>query len=308
MNRTLSIAWMTIGVGVVVFLVKLAAWWVTGSVALFSDALESTVNVAAGVAALVAIKISSRPPDADHPYGHHKAEYFSAILSGVLIIVAALTILHAAVLGLMDPQPPSSPLAGLAFSATATLLNGGWAYFIWRYGRKNRSPALVAEAKHLFTDVVTSVGVIVGFALVAVTGWLILDPLVAIAVALNILWTGWVLLHQSADGLMDRSVSEEELARIGEVVSEAGEGAIEAHDLKTRHAGSATFIEFHLVVPRAMTVEESHDICDRIERAIRREIAGARITIHVEPEAKTVEDPCIPIAPPQNPGGNSGAA
>jgi cation diffusion facilitator family transporter len=302
MNRTLSIAWMTIGVGIVVFLVKLAAWWVTGSVALFSDALESTVNVAAGVAALIAIRISSRPPDADHPYGHHKAEYFSAILSGVLIIVAALLILRAAVYGLMDPQPPSSPIAGLAFSGVATVLNGSWALFIWRYGRKHRSPALVAEAKHLFTDVVTSVGVIVGFALVAITGWLILDPLVAIAVALNILWTGWVLLHQSAEGLMDRSVPEDELARIGEVVSTAGTGALEAHDLKTRHAGSATFIEFHLVVPRSMTVEESHDICDRIERAIRREIEGARITIHVEPEAKTVEAPCIPIAPPKDSG------
>ncbi|HSP26241.1 MAG TPA: cation diffusion facilitator family transporter, partial [Saliniramus sp.] len=288
MSRAIQIAWMTIGVGVIVFAVKLVAWWVTGSVALYSDALESTVNVAAGVAALIALSVSARPADADHPYGHHKAEYFSAILSGVLIIVAALMILRAAILGLMDPQVPTSPLAGLSYSIVATVLNGLWATYIWRYGRANRSPALVAEAKHLFTDVVTSIGVIIGFALVAVTGWLILDPLVAIAVALNSLWTGWGLLQQSADGLMDRSVPEDELARIGEVVTLSGEGAIEAHDLKTRHAGSATFIEFHLVVPPTMTVEESHDICDRIERAIKREIEGARITIHVEPEAKTV--------------------
>lgn len=296
MSRAIQIAWMTIGVGMIVFAVKLAAWWVTGSVALYSDALESTVNVAAGIAALIALSVSAKPADADHPYGHHKAEYFSAILSGVLIIVAALMILRAAVLGLLDPQAPTSPVAGLSYSIVATVLNGIWATYIWRYGRANRSPALVGEAKHLFTDVITSIGVIIGFALVAVTGWLILDPLVAIAVALNILWTGWGLLHQSADGLMDRSVPVDELARIGEVVTRSGTGAIEAHDLKTRHAGSATFIEFHLVVPRTMTVEESHDICDRVERAIKREIGGARITIHVEPEAKTVEAPCIPIA------------
>lgn len=296
MSRAIQIAWMTIGVGVIVFAVKLVAWWVTGSVALYSDALESTVNVAAGIAALFALSVSAKPADADHPYGHHKAEYFSAILSGVLIIVAALMILRAAVLGLIDPQVPTSPLAGLSYSIVATVLNGIWATYIWRYGKSNRSPALVGEAKHLFTDVITSIGVIIGFALVAVTGWLILDPLVAIAVALNILWTGWKLLQQSANGLMDSSVPEDELARIGEVVTRSGMGAIEAHDLKTRHAGSATFIEFHLVVPRTMTVEESHDICDRIERAIKREIGGARITIHVEPEAKTVEAPCIPIA------------
>jgi cation diffusion facilitator family transporter len=296
MSRAIQIAWMTIGVGVIVFAVKLVAWWVTGSVALYSDALESTVNVAAGIAALIALSVSARPADADHPYGHHKAEYFSAILSGVLIIVAALMILRAAILGLIDPQVPTSPLAGLTYSITATVLNALWATYIWRYGKANRSPALVAEGKHLFTDVVTSIGVIIGFALVAVTGWLILDPLVAIAVALNILWTGWGLLQQSANGLMDSSVPEDELARIGEVVTRSGTGAIEAHDLKTRHAGSATFIEFHLVVPRTMTVEESHDICDRIERAIKREIEGARITIHVEPEAKTVASPCIPIA------------
>jgi len=159
-----------------------------------------------------------------------------------------------------------------------------------------RSPALLAESGHLMTDVWTSIGVVAGFALVAVTGWLILDPLVAIAVALNILWSGWKLLHQSADGLMDRAVSDAERARISAIVTANGEGALEAHDLKTRHAGSATFIEFHLVVPRAMTVEESHDICDRIERAIRHEIEGAMITIHVEPDPKVEEAPCIPIA------------
>ncbi len=296
MSRSVQIAWMTIGVGVAVFLIKLFAWWVTGSVALFSDALESTVNVAAGVAALFALSVSARPADADHPYGHHKAEYFSAILSGVMIIVAALMILRAAIMGLLDPQPPTSPLEGLAYSGVATVLNAGWATYIWRYGRANRSPALVGEARHLFTDVITSIGVILGFALVALTGWLILDPLVAIAVALNILWAGWWLLHQSADALMDKAVPQEELDLIGRIVSTHGDGAIEAHDLKTRHAGSATFIEFHLVVPRAMTVEKSHDICDRIERAIRHEISGARITIHVEPEGKRVPSPCIPIA------------
>jgi len=296
MINSVNMAWLTIAVAVIVFAIKLLAWWLTGSVALFSDALESIVNIVGGSVALVALRIATKPPDAEHPYGHHKAEYFSAILSGVFIILAALAILHAAIRGLMDPQPLQAPLGGLALAIVATILNGGWALMLRKRGRALRSPALLAESGHLMTDVWTSIGVVAGFALVAVTGWLILDPLVAIAVALNILWSGWKLLHQSADGLMDRAVSDAERARISAIVTANGEGALEAHDLKTRHAGSATFIEFHLVVPRAMTVEESHDICDRIERAIRHEIEGAMITIHVEPDPKVEEAPCIPIA------------
>ncbi|KPQ09538.1 MAG: putative Co/Zn/Cd cation transporter [Saliniramus fredricksonii] len=296
MINSVNMAWLTIAVAVIVFAIKLLAWWLTGSVALFSDALESIVNIVGGSVALVALRIATKPPDAEHPYGHHKAEYFSAILSGVFIILAALAILHAAIRGLMDPQPLQAPLGGLALAIVATILNGGWALMLRKRGRALRSPALLAESGHLMTDVWTSIGVVAGFALVAVTGWLILDPLVAIAVALNILWSGWKLLHQSADGLMDRAVSDAERAQISAIVTANGEGALEAHDLKTRHAGSATFIEFHLVVPRAMTVEESHDICDRIERAIRREIEGAMITIHVEPDPKVEEAPCIPIA------------
>ena len=296
MINSVNMAWLTIAVAVIVFAIKLLAWWLTGSVALFSDALESIVNIVGGSVALVALRIATKPPDAEHPYGHHKAEYFSAILSGVFIILAALAILHAAIRGLMDPQPLQAPLGGLALAIVATILNGGWALMLRKRGRALRSPALLAESGHLMTDVRTSIGVVAGFALVAVTGWLILDPLVAIAVALNILWSGWKLLHQSADGLMDRAVSDAERAQISAIVTANGEGALEAHDLKTRHAGSATFIEFHLVVPRAMTVEESHDICDRIERAIRHEIEGAMITIHVEPDPKVEEAPCIPIA------------
>ena len=296
MINSVNMAWLTIAVAVIVFSIKLLAWWVTGSVALFSDALETTTNIVAASVALVALRIATRPPDAEHPYGHHKAEYFSAILSGVFIILAALAILHAAIGGLMDPRAPDAPLAGLALAVVATILNGGWALMLRKRGRALRSPALLAESGHLMTDVWTSIGVVAGFALVAVTGWLILDPLVAIAVAINILWSGWKLLHQSTDGLMDRAVSDAERAQISAIVTQNGEGAIEAHDLKTRHAGSATFIEFHLVVPRAMTVEESHDICDRIERAIRHEIAGAMITIHVEPDPKVKDAPCIPIA------------
>lgn len=295
MGSSVRIAWITIGVGVVVFSIKLAAWWVTGSVALFSEALESTVNVAAAIAALIAVRLAAKPADPEHPYGHHKAEYFSAILSATMIIVAALLILQQAFYGLRDPQPPESPLLGIGFSVAATIINAGWAFFLGRYGRANRSPALVAESRHLFTDVLTSIGVVAGFTLVAITGWLILDPLVAIAVALNILWTGWGMLQQSADGLMDRAVSEEELARIEAIVRAEGAGAIEAHDLKTRHAGRATFIEFHLVVPRQMTVETSHAICDRIERAIRKDTPGALITIHVEPDAKAKADESIAI-------------
>jgi cation diffusion facilitator family transporter len=276
----------SVAVAAAVLALKLGAWWLTGSVALFADALESVVNVAAALAALVAVRFSAMPADANHPYGHAKAEYFSAVLEGALILLAAVMILHAAWAALLAPRAPDAPALGLAISALATGINAFWALRLSRGGRALASPALLADARHLWADVVTSAGVIVGVALVALTGLLWLDPLLAAITALNILWSGSRLLRESFGGLMDEAVPPALLARIQELVRQEGAGAIEAHDLRTRHAGRFTFVEFHLVVPGALTVRDAHEICDRIEAALKAELTDAVITIHVEPEAK----------------------
>ena len=285
-RRAVRIAAGSVVVACHVLALKLGAWWVTGSVALLADALESVVNVAAAGAALVAVRLSAIPPDANHPYGHTKAEYLSAVLEGALIIVAALVILNEAWGAYHAPHPPDAPALGLAVSAVATTVNAAWMAVLFRRGRASRSPALLADARHLLADVVTSVGVLVGVALVVLTGVLWLDALIAALTALNILWSGSRLMRESVAGLMDEAVPADLLGRIRRAVSVHAEGAIEAHDLRSRHAGSVTFIEFHLVVPGDMRVVEAHDICDRIEAALKAEIEDAVITIHVEPEGK----------------------
>lgn len=285
-DRAAKTALGSVAVGVLVLALKYAAYLLTGSVALYSDALESIINVAAAGAALLALWVSAKPADANHPYGHHKAEYFSAVIEGVLIVLAALAILREAYLGFLDPRPIDAPAIGLAVNALASAVNGAWAWFLVRNGRRWRSPALIADGRHLFADVVTSCGVVVGVGLVAVTGWLLLDPALAALVALNILWSGWGLVRASVGGLMDEAVAPEVLARIKGVIAEQGEGALEAHDVRTRHAGRSTFIDFHLVVPGEMRVSEAHAICDRIEAVLREEIEGAVVIIHVEPDEK----------------------
>lgn len=286
MNRTLQIAIGSLMLGLVVLALKLLAWRMTGSVALYSDAMESIVNVATALAALVAVRIALRPADANHPYGHHKAEYFSAVMEGVMIVVAALLILHKAWQGFLAPQPLDAPVEGLAINAAASVLNALWCWVLIRQGRKLRSPALEADGRHLFTDVVSSLGVIVGVALAVVTGWLVLDPLLAALVALNILWSGWKVTKESMSGLMDEAAPDHMLATIRGVISREAIGALEAHDVRTRVAGRVTFIDFHLVVPGDSTVENAHCICDRIEAALKDEVPGAQITIHIEPEHK----------------------
>ncbi|MCB1340293.1 MAG: cation transporter [Pseudooceanicola sp.] len=286
MSRTLRLAIGSIVVGVVVLGIKALAWWVTGSVALLSDALESTVNVATAIAALVAIRVAAQPADATHPYGHDKAEFFSAVLEGVMIIVAALLILKEAVEGIMAPVALDMPIEGLLINGVATVINAVWAALLIRFGRTDRSPALVADGRHLFTDVVTSAGVALGVLLAFVTGWWILDPILAAVVAVNILWSGWRVMRESLSGLMDEAVPQATLDLVRDVISREGGGALEAHDLRTRHAGQATFIDFHLVVPGETTVFDAHEICDRIEEGLRAAIEGVRITIHVEPEHK----------------------
>ena len=283
---TASFAVGSIVIGVVVLVLKLAAWWLTGSVALYSDALETVVNIAAAIAAFLAIRFSARPADANHPYGHQKAEYLSAVVEGVLIVVAAFSIFRAAWAGYLDPQPIEQPIAGLGVNVLAGIINGVWCAVLITEGRRRRSPALTADGIHLFTDVLTSGGVVVGLVLALVTGWLILDPILAALVAANILWQGWRLIRLSVGGLMDEAVAPETLERIRQVIADNAGGAIEAHDVRTRQSGRKTFIDFHLVVPGAMAVSVSHDVCDRIEKALQTEVDGAAVTIHVEPEEK----------------------
>jgi len=271
-------------VGLAVLALKTLAWWVTGSVALLSDALESTVNLATALAALIAVRVAAMPADANHPYGHHKAEFFSAVLEGVMIIIAALLILREAAGTMFDPQPVADPLNGLLINGGATVLNAVWGWVLISRGRALRSPALAADGRHLMADVVTSIGVAVGILLALGTGWWLLDPLVAIIVAVHILWSGFKVIRDSLSGLLDEAVPPETLQTIRDVISGQAGGAVEAHDLRTRHAGRIIFIDFHLVVPGETTVSASHAICDRIETALKSAIPDANITIHVEPE------------------------
>ena len=286
MDRVQKLAAGSIVVGLAVLGLKFAAYYLTDSIALYSDALESIVNVVTAVVALLAVRTSAKPADANHPYGHHKAEYFSAVIVGVFIIVAALLIFREAFLGFISPKPFDPSMEGLLVNGLASLINGAWSWVLIHYGRRSRSPALVADGKHLLTDVMSSVGVLLGVMLAAITGWLVLDVVLAALVAINILWSGWQLMRESVGGLMDESVQDETLNRIREMISTNAEGALEAHDLRTRHAGKMTFVDFHLVVPGEMSVSCAHDICDRIERALRDEVKDALITIHVEPENK----------------------
>ncbi len=277
-------ALVSIAVAAVVMGLKFLAYWRTGSAALYSDALESIVNLVTAAVALYAIHIAYQPADRQHQFGHHKAEYFSAVIEGVLIVVAALLILHEAYDAYVRPRVLHDLGAGLGLNAIATGINAGWCAFLIRWGRSQRSPALVADGWHLLTDVVTSVGVLLGLGLATLTGWQILDPLLAALVALNILWAGWRLVRESVGGLMDEAVTAEVARSIRSVIAANAEGAIEAHDVKTRTAGRVTFIEFHLVVPGDMTVGTSHQICNRLEAALIEAVHGAEVLIHVEPE------------------------
>ena len=286
MGRTQQVASFSIILGLSVLALKAAAWWFTGSAALFSDALESTVNIAAAIISLVALRFAARPADANHPYGHEKAEFFAAVIEGALIIVASLTILEHAYESWRVPTPLTATGSSLALNAFATALNAVWGTVLLRVGRRNRSPALMADGKHLWTDVVTSLAVIAGVSLVVWTGQTLIDPALAAIVAVHVLWSGMNLIGVSVSGLMDAAPAPDVVERIRQLVAEHAAGALEAHDLRTRHAGRLTFLEFHLVVPGDLRVSDAHEICDRIEAALRKDMDHLVITIHVEPEGK----------------------
>lgn len=277
---------ISIVVAVGVMLLKYVAYAVTGSVALYSDALESIVNILTAVVAFAAIRISAIPADKNHPFGHAKAEYFSAVVEGVLVILAAILIFHEAYRAFLAPRALDQPFLGLAINALATLLNAAWAAYLIRRGRSWRSPALSADGWHLATDVFTSVGVIVGLVLASASGLTVLDPLLAAVVALNILWAGYKIIKQSLSGLMDEAVDAEMDRRIRAIIKDSGHGALQVHDIRARHAGRMTFIEFHMVVPGSMSVNDAHEICDRVEDALEAALESTDISIHIEPENK----------------------
>ncbi len=266
--------------------IKFVAYEMTGSVALYSDALESIVNVLTAVAALIAIRVSARPADEDHQFGHHKAEYFAAVLEGTLIVVASLAILHEVYDVLMHPRPLQDAGRGALITAGASIINAGWGWMLVTRGRRWRSPALIADGWHMLMDVWTSAGVLAGLGLAVMTGVRWLDPLVGALVACHILWSGMRLTMGSLSGLLDEAVSGETKDQINAAIKANAEGALQVHDIRTRQAGPKTFIEFHLVVPGQMTVRESHAICDRLEDALEAAVPGADVLIHVEPDHK----------------------
>lgn len=277
-------AWLSIAAALATILLKGAAWWLTGSVGLLSDALESFVNLAGAIMALAMLSLAATPADENHAFGHGKAEYFSSAFEGFLIFVAAIGIAVAAGQRLLQPQPLEAVGIGLAVSVVASIINAATAVVLLRVGRQYRSITLEADAHHLLTDVWTSVGVIAGVGLVWATGWLWLDPVIALVVAANILWTGWQLLRRSAAGLMDVSVPAEERLAIDGVLARYREQGLEFHALRTRQAGARAFVTLHVLVPGEWTVQTGHEWCDRIEADIRAVLNHAHVTTHLEPK------------------------
>jgi cation diffusion facilitator family transporter len=276
-------AWMSIVVSVVVFGMKMAAWWATGSVGLLSDALESTVNIVAAVVALFALRTAMKPADKLHHFGRGKAEYFSASIEGFMILLAALIIVYTAVERIITPRELEQIGWGLTISTVAALINGGAALILLRAGKLHRSPVLVADGKHLMTDVWTSAGVIVGVGLVVVTGWNRLDGIVALAVGLNIIVTGVNLLRSSTAGLMDKALSDEDHLKIVKVLTKYESDEVKFHELQTREAGRQRFVSMHVLVPGAWTIQKGHDLSENLEADIIAELPNTLVTTHVEP-------------------------
>ncbi len=276
--------WLSIAAAVATISLKSIAYLATGSVSLFSDAIESLINLAAAVFALWMLKVAARPPDDDHHYGHTKAEYFSGAVEGALIAAAALSIAWAAVMRLFDLQPLENVGIGLVVSAVASVINLVVGLILMKKGRDARSITLEADGHHLMTDVYTSAGVIVGVIAVQATGWLILDPLIAIAVAVNILHSGYKIIRAAAAGLMDAASPPEDLAKIIGIFEQYRQShGIDYHALRTRLSGARTFVSAHLLVPDEWTVAKGHDLAEEIENAIRDAVPGSVATTHLEP-------------------------
>lgn len=280
-------AQLSIVAALATILLKSAAFWITGSMGLLSDAVESLVNLVGAIMAFAMLTIAARPADDEHVYGHSKAEYFASGVEGLLILVAAIAIAVAAVSRLFNPQSLEQTGIGIAVCAVASAINFGVARVLLTAGKQHNSITLEADARHLMTDVWTSAGVIVGVGLVTLTGWQRLDPLVAIAVAINILWTGYSLVQCSVFGLMDTALPPHELQAIEGIFANYRREGIEFHALRTRQAASRRFVSVHVLVPGNWTVQYGHEVLERIEADIRKSLSDADVDTHLEP----VEDP-----------------
>ena len=280
--------WLSILAAVLTISLKATAYFFTGSIGLLSDALESVINLVAALIALLVIKIAAQPPDDDHAFGHDKAEYFSSGIEGVLIFFAAFGIFYSAVPRLFAPQPLERIGIGLSITLVATLINLIVGLILIRAGRHHHSIVLEADGRHLLTDVWTSVGIVLGIVVVGLTGWFVLDPIIALLVALNILWTGFQLIRRSALGLMDTAVSTETQKKIEEILDGyIKEKKIDYHALRTRQSGARKFISVHILVPDDWTVQKGHDLTEEIEDEIRRAVTDSIVFTHLEP----LEDP-----------------
>ncbi len=282
-DRLKRYAWLSIAAAIATILLKGLAWWLTGSVGLLSDALESFVNLAGALMALAMLTLAATPADERHAYGHGKAEYFSSAFEGFLILLAAVSIAYAAIDRFFHPQAIEAVGVGLLVSVVASLINLFAARELMKAGRAYNSITLEADAKHLMTDVWTSVGVIFGVGLVWLSGWLWLDPLIALLVAVNIVWTGWHLLQRSTSGLMDEALPEEQIQAIQSVLEKYRAQGLDFHALRTRQAGRHAFITLHVLVPGDWTVQRGHDQLELIEADIRATVPYSHLTTHLEP-------------------------
>jgi cation diffusion facilitator family transporter len=283
----LRFAVLSVVAAIVTIGLKTAAYVITGSIGLLSDALESLANLVAALVALYALWVAARPPDEEHTYGHTKAEYFSSGFEGLLIVAAAVGIVVAAVRRLIEPQPIQDPALGLLTNALAAVVNLAVARVLLRVGKRHESITLEADAQHLMADVWTSLGVIAGVTAAVATGWHRLDPIVAIAVALNVLRSGVRLLRRSMYGLLDTSLPEETLGEIKAILDAHSEDGVRYHALRSRQAGARRFISFHILVPGNWTVQRGHDLLERIEERIREVVPNSVVDTHLEP----IEDP-----------------
>lgn len=281
--------YLSIAAAIATISIKLAAYFITGSVGLLSDALESCVNLVAALVALIMLTLAEKPADEKHAFGHNKAEYFSSAIEGGLIVVAAFSIIWFAVPRLFHPQPLENVGIGLLVAVGASLVNLVVALVLIRNGKKHQSITLEADGKHLMTDVITSGGVLVGIAMVKLTGWLVLDAIVAIGVAINIIWTGYQLMRRSAQGLLDTAIPENERVLISQIFDTYRQQNISFHSLMTRQSGSRKFISVHLLVPGAWNIQQGHDLAEKIEKEVRMLFPDIQTTVftHLEP----VEDP-----------------
>jgi cation diffusion facilitator family transporter len=281
--------YLSIAAAIATILIKFSAYLLTNSVGLLSDALESCVNLVAAVVALIMLNLAEKPADKEHVYGHNKAEYFSSAVEGCLIVLAAFSIIWSAVPRIFHPQPLENIGIGLLMAVGASVINLVVSMVLTSSGKKNHSITLEADGKHLMTDVITSGGVLLGIGLVKVTGWIILDAIVAIGVAINIIWTGYLLMRRSALGLLDTAIPLKERDQINHVLDEYRKRNMEFHSLMTRQAGQRKFISFHLLVPREWTIQQGHNLVEKVENDIRNLFPGTLTTvlIHIEP----FEDP-----------------